>query len=222
MEHEKCIIPVFDFLTPEQVDRINNNSWIIDHKKGEILFSQGKPVSHLMFMKEGLVKIFHDSSNSKSVILKISGPDNFVGLISSFYGSLYPFSASIIEDAKIVHTNLGVIQDILTQNGNFGLRLLNKFSTETVTLLNKLLLYPQKQIPGRMADVMLFFANEIYNSNEFELPLTRQEMAELIFTTKETISRTFAEFRNDRMIDFDGRHISLKSIELLKVLSRIG
>lgn len=222
MDQDKCIIPVFDFLTPEQVNKINNNSWIINHRKGEILFSQDKPVSHLMFMTQGLVKVFHNNSNNKSVILKIAGPDNFVGLISSFYGSLYPFSASVIEDSQIVHANLSVINEVLSQNGEFGLKLLNKSSKETVSLVNKLLFYPQKQIPGRMADVMLFFANEIYRSYDFELPLTRQELAELIFTTKETVSRTLTEFRNDRMIEFDGRHISLISIELLKVLSRIG
>ena len=222
MDQEKCIIPVFDFLTPEQVNKINNSSWIINHRKGEILFSQDKPVSHLMFMKQGLVKIFHSNSNDRSVILKIAGSNDFVGLISSFYGSLYPFSASIIEDSQIVHASLSAINEVLTQNGELGLKMLNKFSLDTVALLNKLLLYPQKQIPGRMADVMLFFANDIYRSYDFELPLTRQELAELIFTTKETVSRTLTEFKNDRMIEFDGRHISLKSIELLKVLSRIG
>jgi len=68
----------------------------------------------------------------------------------------------------------------------------------------------------------LFFSKEIYNSNEFTLPLSRLEFANLVYSTKESVSRTLTEFKNDRMIEIDDRKVILKSIDLLNILSTMG
>jgi CRP/FNR family transcriptional regulator len=89
-------------------------------------------------------------------------------------------------------------------------------------IFDKLINVSQKQIPGRIAETLIFFSQEIYKNDTFELPLSRQELAELVVTTKENISRTLSEFKNDRLIDFDGRKIIIKSRDNIEFLSRIG
>jgi CRP/FNR family transcriptional regulator, polysaccharide utilization system transcription regulator len=217
-----CSLPTYEVLTADQIRKINENSYIVKHNASENIFSQDKPKSHLMFLSAGLVKIFKKDQHNKSIILKIVGPGNYIGLISAFYGDRFQFSATALEDSELVYINISAIMDILTENGSFAVQLIKQFSSDGMELLNKLLYFPQKQVPGRVAEVLLFFSGQIYFHDQFRLPLSRQELADLVYSTKESVSRTLNEFRNDRIIDFKDRLITLKSTELLKILSRVG
>jgi CRP-like cAMP-binding protein len=95
-------------------------------------------------------------------------------------------------------------------------------SIDGMELINKLIYFPQKQVPGRIAEVLLTFSVDIFRNDHFILPLSRQELADLVYSTKESVSRTLTEFKNDRMIDINDRAITLQSIDLLKVLSKVG
>jgi CRP-like cAMP-binding protein len=222
MNSIECLLPTYDVLTADQIRKINENCYAVKHNKSENIFSQDKPKSHLMFLLSGLVKIYKKDQNNKSVILKIVGPGNYLGLISVFYKDRYQFSATALEDSELVYINISIMLEILTNNGAFAVQLIKRFSDEGVEVLNKLIYFPQKQVPGRVAEVLLFFSNNIYFNDQFILPLTRQELADLVYSTKESVSRTLNEFKNDRIIDFEDRQISLKSIELLKILSKVG
>ncbi|MBN1185706.1 MAG: Crp/Fnr family transcriptional regulator [Bacteroidales bacterium] len=222
MSSKECILPNYDTLTPEQINKVNESGFVVRHKRGEFLFSQDKPISYLMFLSSGLVKIFREDQNKKSIILKIISPGNYIGLISAFYGNRYQFSAAVLENSELVYISIPILKEILSENGRFALQMIQQFSSESMYLVNKLLDFPQKQIPGRIAEVLLFFSTEIYGDNHFILPLSRQELAELVYSTKESVSRTMTEFKNDRMIDIEDRKITLNSIDLLKILSKLG
>ncbi len=222
MSSTECILPTYNALTPDQISKINDNGFVVRHKKSEYVFSQDKPISYIMFLSSGLVKIFKEDQKKKSIILKIVGPGEYIGLIAVFFGNRYQFSATAIEDSEIVYINIAILNEILSENGLFALQMIHQFSNEGMILLNRLIYFPQKQIPGRIAEVLLFFSSEIYNNNNFTLPLSRQELADLVYSTKESVSRTLTEFKNDKMIDIEDRRITLKCIELLKILSKLG
>jgi len=218
----ECILPTYNALTPDQINKINSNSFVVKHSKGENIFSQEKPISYLMFLSSGLIKVFKEVKDNKSIILKIAGPGNYIGLISIFYGNRYQFSVTAIEDSELVYVNFSIMKEILSENGLFALQMIQQFSNEGMDILNKLIYFPQKQVPGRIAEVLWFLSSEIYNDIHFTLPLSRQELADLVYSTKESVSRTLTEFKNDRMIDIEDRKISLKSIDLLKILCKLG
>ena len=218
----ECILPTYNALTPDQINKINSNSFVVKHGKGENIFSQEKPISYLMFLSSGLIKVLKEFKDKKSIILKIAGPGNYIGLISVFYGNRYQFSATAIEDSELVYVNFPIMKEIISENGLFALQMIQQFSNEGMDILNKLIYFPQKQVPGRIAEVLWFLSSEIYNDIHFTLPLSRQELADLVYSTKESVSRTLTEFKNDRMIDIEDRKISLKSIDLLKILSKLG
>ncbi|MBS3771222.1 MAG: winged helix-turn-helix domain-containing protein, partial [Bacteroidales bacterium] len=67
-----------------------------------------------------------------------------------------------------------------------------------------------------------YFAEKIYDSNQFSFPLTRMELAELAGTTKESLIRTLTEFKHDKIIELEGKHVNIKSYDIIKTLSRLG
>jgi CRP/FNR family transcriptional regulator, polysaccharide utilization system transcription regulator len=222
MDSFECLWPSFNELSPAQYDRMQKNSVKVKHKKGEQIFRQDQPVSHVMMICSGLVKLYKEVDRDKIIILKIVGPGNYVGIISAFYGSCYQHSATALEDTETLYVDLSYLKEIIGSNGKYGLHFLKQLSSEGIMLIDKMINLSQKQIPGRIAEILLFFSRDVYHSNDFTLPLSRQELADLVSSTKESISRTLTEFKNDRLIDITDRQVNLKSIELLEILSRMG
>jgi CRP/FNR family transcriptional regulator, polysaccharide utilization system transcription regulator len=217
-----CVLPTFDVLKEDQIKRINENSYLVTHKKGEDIFRQNKPISYIKFIKSGLVKISREGANEKSVIIKIASTGSFLDLLSLFYENRYQYSATSIEDTNITYTSFSVFKEILSENGTYAICLMNLLCAEAKLLMDKVINVSQKQVTGRLADVLLFFSKNIYQSNTYTLPVSRMELAELISSTKESISRVLTEFKNDKIIDIDDKNITIKSPELLQILSKLG
>ena len=80
----------------------------------------------------------------------------------------------------------------------------------------------RKHLKGRVAHVLLYFANYIYNSDEFELPISRREIAEYIGMTTENVIRTLSEFRKDKIIKIFGKDIQIADKKRLENISEFG
>jgi len=118
--------------------------------------------------------------------------------------------------------DINIFKQIVNSNGRFAQFLLNHLSQQGLNLLDRLMGQTHKQLPGRVADVLLYFSEVIYKSQRFTFPLTRRELAELAGTTKESFIRTLTEFRNDKIIEIDGSEVEIKSMKIVKALSELG
>ncbi|HYW96173.1 MAG TPA: Crp/Fnr family transcriptional regulator, partial [Bacteroidales bacterium] len=157
-----------------------------------------------MFIKTGLVKVFKEARNNKTVILKVETPGRFVGLMSVFGESVHQYSASAIEDSEICDIDISVFKNILMENGRYTLQFINLLSIDGLFIFERLMGQSHKQLPGRIAEVILYFSRDIFKSDSFSFPFTRRELADLAGTTKESFIRTLTEFKNDKIIDIEG------------------
>lgn len=221
MKVPECLIPTFEELSAQQVAKINEFSYVVKFKKHDTIYRQGMPISHIVFIKTGLVKIFKEFDNNKNAIINIAGSGNFIGLLSTFSKNRYDYTATALMDCEIIYTDFNIFIEIIKGNGSYALHIMKNLSEQGIFIFDKLVNLSQKQVPGRIAGILVFFS-ELFNNNEFDLPLTRQEIADLISTTKESVSRTLTEFKNDRLIDIDEKKITIKSPDLLHRLKRIG
>jgi CRP-like cAMP-binding protein len=216
------IIPLQNYLTSDEIEEIRAHINVIHHSKRDIIFRQNSWNSHLLFVKSGLVKVYRESKEGRSYILKILASGEFISLLS-FYGNTgQQFSASAVEDCEIGTIDMQVFNRILKKNGTFAIELIRLVSNEGLYMFEKLLRLSHKQLPGRIAEVILYFSDIIYKNEEFDFPLTRRELAELAGTTKESFIRTLAEFKNDKIIDLNGSHVKIKSMKIVRTLSELG
>lgn len=214
--------PNKDIISPNDIDLIKTNCKIVQYQKKDVIFKQDTLTSHIMFVKSGLIKIFKQGKNNKSIILKLVTPGNFLGLISIFGEDTFQYSAAAIEDTEILFIDMNTFHSILINNGEYTTSLLKNLSKENLHVIDRLIAQYQKQLPGKLADLILYFAEKIYHAEHFDLPLTRNELAELAGTTKESLIRTLTEFKNDKIIELDGKTVKIKSMDIIKTLSRIG
>ena len=79
-----------------------------------------------------------------------------------------------------------------------------------------------KQLRGRIAYVILLFADQIYQSRLFDLPISRKEMGDLIEMRTENVIRILSEFRKDGILRIDGKRFEILNMELLRKISELG
>ena len=80
----------------------------------------------------------------------------------------------------------------------------------------------QKKTYGRVAEAILYFAKIIYENSEFEIPFTRQEFADLIGISRESATRVLTKFKEDGILDLNGRSLKIVNLELLGQISKNG
>jgi CRP/FNR family transcriptional regulator, polysaccharide utilization system transcription regulator len=219
---DDSIIPLQRYLTSEEIEEIRAHVSVVHHSKRDIIFRQNTATSQLMFVKSGLVKVYKESKDGRAYILKILTSGEFLGLLSFYGNTLHQFSASAVEECEIGYIEIGIFNRILKKNGTFAMELIRLVSREGLYMFEKLLRLSHKQLPGRIADVILYFSETINKNEEFDFPLTRRELAELAGTTKESFIRTLAEFKNDKIIELNGTHVRINSMKIVRTLSELG
>lgn len=215
-------IPFVNLLTMEQVQEIINNSNLVEYSKRDVILKQNTSVSQIPVLISGLVKISKEMRKGKNIILRVAQPSCFLGLPSVFGSETYEYSVIAIEPVSVVYISSSTLRSIIEHNGEFAFQVMQTLCNDNIFNINKLsgLLY--KQLPGRVADIILYFSEQIYKNNSFIIPLTRQELAELAGTTKESLIRTLSEFNSDKIIEMNRSSISIISINIVKTLSRLG
>lgn len=215
-------LPHAHLLTSAELSKLYENSNSVCFKNKEVIIRQGTPVSHIMYVKKGYVKIFKEGRNSNYIILKIEKEGNFLGMLSVFGNDLHKYSVSSIDDTEIGFVDITVFRQTLQNNGKFSYQIICALSNYGLFIFDRLMSQSHKQLPGRIADVILYFSEEIYGSTKFRFPFTRKELAELAGTTKESFIRTLTEFKNDKIIRLDGSNVEIVSMDNIKMLSRLG
>ena len=79
-----------------------------------------------------------------------------------------------------------------------------------------------KQKEGRIADIILFLADEVYHRNSFVLSLTRKEIAEFAGCSTENVIMTLSKWQNEKIVSLTGKTIEIKDLDKLKYISKIG
>ena len=215
-------LPYSHLLKPEELDEIRQNSSLVTYRKKEVLFRQNTRTSHIMCVKSGMVKIFKEGRNGKYIILKVAVPREYLGMLSIYGRDTHQYSASAVQQTDVYIIDINIFNKILLTNGEFSTNIIGVISNYGLYIFERLMSQSHKQLPGRIADVILYFSEVIFKSEEFEFPFTRRELAELAGTTKESFIRTLAEFKNDKIINLEGSHVKINSMKIVKTLSDLG
>lgn len=217
--HEcKC----FEKLTQEQMEFLDANSVKIKYKKGEIICKQGGFVSHVMYMEKGLSKVFLENG-SNSLILRITPDRNFLGLSSvSEEHAYFPYSAMAYIDSEIRQIEVGAFRKIMAQNFEFTREIIDILSANSLQIYGRFFCFTYKQAFGRLADILLCLADRIFRNCEFDLPLSRKELAELSGMSPETVIRMLKEFNDEGLIRMDGKSIEVIDYKRIKQISETG
>ncbi len=212
----------FDLLTDEEKKLIANTSVTVKYKKGEMICKQGSFASHIMYLEEGLVKVYLEG-NPKDLILTITPKAHLLGMQALFEGnSLFLYSISTYTETIVQLIDIQIFKQLLLTNPNFAFRMINILNENTSQLYGRFFSLTQKQLHGRLADILLCLSRKIFKSDSFELLLTRSDLSDLTSMSTESVIRIMKDFKDDKIIGIDNKSITLLDIPRLESISARG
>ena len=193
-----------------------------NYKKGEVILKQGTKMNHLVYLLEGIVKFNYEDDNKKDLILTITKAPTLLGLASVINEDVNFFSIIAIEDCRGCLIDLNKLKLLALNDRLFMMNIL-KMSTEMFrhSIFNFISL-AHKQVNGRIADILLNLALNVYQSESFTLSVSRQELADYAGCSKEIVIHTLRSFDFDGIIKTSGKKVEIIDMDRLKKISRSG
>lgn len=193
-----------------------------EYSQGEVIIKEGTLIKDFIYLKSGLVKLFRSDDAGKEQIITIAKPFDYVSLLSVFSNNRYNYSVSALEDSVTCHLKMNEIRTMAKENGTLALSLLEKMSRVADKIILDTLEIRKKHLRGRVAFLLIYFSQDVYFSPEFDLPLTRKEMAEFVGMTTENVIRSMSELRRDGILKIYGKTIHIINMDTLKSIAEFG
>ena len=212
----------FAHIGPEGLEKICGGKTEINHNKGEIIMHEGDEIVDFIYLKSGLVKLYRIAADGREQIINIAKPFDLVSLLSVFSDTHYKYSISALEDSVTCNFSHADIKQFATVNAGFSFDMMQQMSKITDKVLIQSLEIRRRNLRGRVAFILLYFSNEIYDSQVIDLPVSRKEIAEYISMSTENVIRTFSEFRDDGIIKIYGKNIEILDLKSLERISKFG
>lgn len=206
-----CInnVPILDILSAEEKREVMDASIGKQYAKGEVLFSPGHPSANLWIVHRGSVKISRFSPSGKEQIVRILTPGDFTGELSLFSHTVLTDTAEALEATEICLIQGKVINDLMLRTPQIAIKFLEKYTERIETAeakLEQLTLYDVEQRLARMLLDMLHHQQKGQTKdNAILLPVSKKDLAVMIGTTQESLSRKLALFQEQGWIKLVGQ-----------------
>lgn len=214
--------PLFCFLNDDDRELINKNKITVHFNKGETIRKQGTYMSHVISINSGLAKLYLEGIEQRNAIIRIAKPSNFIGGPGIYLDQRHHFSVSALMNTIVCFIDVTVFKDIIDRNKEFSTEFMKDFSRSTLSVYTRLISLTQKQMPGRMADTLIYLFEEIFESSKFTMHLSRQDISELSGMSKDSAVKILREFQNDGLINLTDNEMELIDSDALHRISRIG
>lgn len=216
-----CMSGPFKALTKEQMAKVDENRTELTYAKGEIICKQGAFISNMLFIKEGLVKFYLETKPNPTVI-SIEKNGYFIGLQSLFEQNVFQYSVEALEDTEVCLVDIKIFEELIYENAAFGAGLIKYINYDMIKLYDRFQSMSQKQIHGRFAELLLYLQKNIYEQNPFNLSISKGDLANIISTSHESVSRMFTQLKNEGIIEEKGKVIHVLDEEKLEQISKFG
>jgi len=213
---------LFRLLNEEEIRIINEDRFEVQFKPGENIAKQGTNLTHIVNITSGLAKIYIEGINDRNLLLNIAGANSIICGPGVFTDQRYQFSITALEPCSVCFISVENFKKVIHTNREFNVKFLEHQNLKEAMLYDKLISLTQKQMHGKIADALIYLSEKIYKSNDFELTISRQDLADMTAMSKDSAIRILKELEKDGIIQINGRKISIPGMEALKEISAKG
>ena len=221
---ENCRVGWFNFetLNPDELKYANENRFEAVFKSGETIIKQGSPASNVVFLAEGMAKVYIEGAGEKNLIISISKPGTMIIGPGLYTDLRHTFSVSALGHTRVCFINSDVIRHFVKTNNKFAEGLVADIRDKAQKNIYKLMSMTQKKMPGRVAEILLYLADNVFESDTFTMILTRQELADMSAMAKESVVRILKEFSDEKIIDTSKQKFKIINRQKLDMICTNG
>ena len=206
-------IPIFSNLTETDLKIIDSISIVRSYDKGRIIFMEGEPGEAFFYVKSGRVKISKLSADGREHILHILGPGHLFAEVTLFSGLPYPATAEVMETSEIGIIRNFDLEKAIMGNPELALQLIKYLNNRLMEAQNKVRNLALYDTYARTAQAVIKLSEEhgkiVPRGVELDLNISRQELANIVGTTRETCIRALMAFKKEKAIDIDKNTITI-------------
>lgn len=215
--------PIFSVLENKEIEQITSQIIRRRYKKGQVLFFEGDVSDKFYIINRGKIKIFKYTKEGKEQILYVLAEGDFIGDLSLLKKGKFDFNAEALEDVSLCILTKDSFDSILKRNSEISLKILENLHDRLVSLENLVQTLSTKDIEARIAGLLVSFSKSFgkLQGDEIviEMPLSREEMANFIGVTRETISRKLTSMQDEGVIELVGnKKIVIKDFDKIQNL----
>lgn len=210
------------FISEKDFEKIEKSSVELSFKKGETILKQGGISSHIVYLDKGIVKFNYENEINKNLILTIVSAPKILGGANLFYKDNNLFSFIAVEDCEAILIDSDVLLNVMMENARFSIMLFQVASEMFKKSIMNFISLAYKQKEGRIADIMIYLSEEVFQNTRFGLSLTRKELAEFAGCSTENVIMTLSRWQNEGIIHFEGKQFEITNIDKLRHISKIG
>jgi CRP/FNR family transcriptional regulator len=202
-------IPLFEGLPEDQLEDLARIALDKRFGKGDPIFFEGDEAHGFYVVVRGHVKVFKLSMDGKEQILHIFGPGEPFGEVPVFAGQDFPAHAGAIAESLLLYFPKNAFTNLITKTPSLALNMLAVLSRRLRQFTLQVEHLSLKEVPGRLAVYLLYLSNENGGDVTVDLAISKGQLASLLGTIPETLSRILAKMTKNGLIQVDGRRIEI-------------
>ncbi|PFJ14231.1 Crp/Fnr family transcriptional regulator [Bacillus cereus] len=198
---------LFKELSEKELQPIVNISRLRIYKSRSFVFMQGDPLDRVFFIHSGKVKIQKTDATGKEQIVAVLQSGEMFPHAGFFRQGVFPAHAEIIETAQLIVTPIADFEKILIQHPQLCIKLFKVLGEKIIDLQNRL----EEQIFHDTYEQIIMLLLRLCKSNGIQVndtytlktQFTNRELANMIGTSRETVSRTLSQLKRKKLIELD-------------------
>lgn len=216
--------PIFSNLSEEELDSIIPQVVKRRLKKNTVIFHENDAAMAFYLVKTGRVKIFKTGPEGREQVISILGDGQIFGDVPAFDGGPYPASAATMADSEIYLIRSEDFQALVRRYPDVALKIIKVLGQRLRQSMELVRDLSFKQVPHRLAGLLVKLSDEYGVDTEdgllIELPLSRQELADIVGTSRETITRELKKMEREGILLIDRRRLTITEPERLRSWAR--
>lgn len=220
-------LPVFAGLSDRDWEKITDLFNERQYQKDDYIFLEGEAPEALYIVKTGKVKVLRHSTDGKDVVLRVASPGQMLGAVATFDGGGYPGTAQAIEDCTLLLLARNDCLTLVARYPVFALAVINDMGNRLRSSAEQIRSLAVERVEQRIARVLLKLGVSAGSDlpaegRVIEMPLTRQDVADMTGTTVETAIRVMSKFRRNNLIRTRRGKVVLVDLEALQEIAESG
>lgn len=210
---------IFQGLSREHLTAIAQLARPQSYGKGDTIFHQGDEGSGFFVVQSGRIKVFKLSASGREQILHIFGAGDHIAEVPAFDGKCFPASATALGKTHVLFFPRQYFLTLLEQNPTLTLNMLKSFARHMRRFSKLVDNLSLKEVPGRLAAYLLQLSAQANHAPDVTLDLNKGQLAAMLGTIPETLSRVFYKLSQDGVIAVEGSTITLIDRDKLQQLA---
>jgi CRP/FNR family transcriptional regulator, cyclic AMP receptor protein len=205
-EHLFCNLPL------AAVQKLNEIKSTAVYPKSAMLFIEGQQPRGVFVLCTGKAKLSTSSSEGKTIITQISEAGDVLGLNAAISNHPYEVTAEMIEPGQANFITRDSLLQFLRENGEVAVRVAEQLSRNYYTAYEEIRTLGLTNSPSeKFAKLLLGWAASNGDPLQVKVTFTHEEIAEMIGTTRETVSRLFSEFKKKQLVQLKGATLFIRN-----------